>query len=82
MIDFQSFRVSLASVSIAPPRERTKGQNGRSEAESSSVVASGSVAVWKSWEAKETSAMSMSSLPSPLAADPEILMSSLRCVPM
>jgi hypothetical protein len=31
MIDFQSLRASLASVSIIPPRERTKGLNGRSE---------------------------------------------------
>jgi hypothetical protein len=32
MIDFQSLRASLASVSIIPPRERTKGLNGRSDA--------------------------------------------------
>ena len=107
MIDFQSLRASLASVSIIPPRERTKGLNGRSEggcrrrfslatalrcfstslvvlsaAESSSVVASGSVAVWESWEARETMVMSMSSLESPLEADPVILMSFLRCVPV
>jgi hypothetical protein len=31
MIDFQSLSASLASVSIIPPRERTKGLNGRSE---------------------------------------------------
>jgi hypothetical protein len=107
MVDFQSFRASLASVTSIPPRERKNGLNGRSEggsrrrfslatalrffstnlavlsaAVSSSVVASGSVAVWESWEAWETMAMSMSSIESPPAADPVILMSFLRCVPV
>jgi hypothetical protein len=31
MADFQSFRASLASVSIIPPRERTRSLNGRCE---------------------------------------------------
>ena len=53
-----------------------------SAAESSSVVTRGSVAVWESWEARETMVMSMSSLESPLEADPVILMSFLRCVPV
>jgi hypothetical protein len=53
-----------------------------SVAESSSVVASGSMAVWESWEARETMVTSMSSLESPLEADPVILMSFLRCVPV
>jgi hypothetical protein len=103
MIDFQILRASLASVSIIPPRERTKGLNDRSEggcrrrfslatalrclwtslavlsaAESSPVETRGNVAVWDSWEARETMVMSMSSLESPLAADPVILMSYLR----
>jgi hypothetical protein len=46
------------------------------------VVASGSMAVWESWEARETMVTSMSSLESPLEADPVILMSFLRCVPV
>jgi hypothetical protein len=32
MTDFQSFRASLASISILPPSESTRGLNGRSEA--------------------------------------------------
>jgi hypothetical protein len=40
-----------------------------SAAESSSVAAGGSVAVWESWEARETMVMS-ASLERPLAADP------------
>jgi hypothetical protein len=36
------------------------------------------VAVWESYEAKETMVMTMSSLESPLAADPVILMSSRK----
>jgi glutaredoxin 2 len=40
------------------------------------------MAVWESWEARETMVMSMSSLESPLEADPVILMSFLRCVPV
>jgi hypothetical protein len=51
-------------------------------AESSPVVASGSVSVWESWEARETMVMSMSSLESPIEADPVILKSFLRCVPV
>jgi hypothetical protein len=43
-------------------------------AESSTVDTKGSVAVWESCDAKETMAMSMSSLESPLEADPVILM--------
>jgi hypothetical protein len=107
MIDFQSLRASLASVSITPPRDTTKGLNVRSEGgcrrrfslatalrcfstslallssvESPSVATRGSVAVWESCEASETMVMSMSSLESPLAADPVILMSFLRCVPL
>jgi hypothetical protein len=107
MIDFQSLRASLASVSIMPPRESTEGLNGLSDggcrrgfsrttalrcfwtslellwaAESSSVVAKGKVAVWESWEARETMVMSMSWLERPLAADPMILMSSRRSVPV
>jgi hypothetical protein len=46
--------------------------------ESSPVTARGSVAVW---EAKETMVMSMSSLETPLEADPVIQMLLLRCVP-
>jgi hypothetical protein len=53
-----------------------------SAAESSSVATRGRVAVWESCDAKETMAMSMSSLESPLGADPVILMSFLRCVPV
>jgi hypothetical protein len=49
--------------------------------ESSPVTARGSVAVWEAWEAKETMVMSMSSLETPLEADPVILMLLLRCVP-
>jgi hypothetical protein len=49
-----------------------------SATESSPVVSSGSVAVWKSWEVREKMAMSMSSLPRPLEADPVILVSSMR----
>jgi hypothetical protein len=105
MIDFQSLRASLASVSIIPPRERMKSLNGQSEggcrrrfslatalrcfnelavlsAAESSLVTKGSVAVWESWEARETMALSISSLEKPLAADPVILMSFLRCVPV
>jgi hypothetical protein len=40
------------------------------------------MAVWDSWEARETMVMSMSSLESPLEADPVIRMSFLRCVPV
>jgi hypothetical protein len=40
------------------------------------------VAVWASWEARETMVMSMSSLPSPLEAAPVILMSFLPRVPV
>jgi hypothetical protein len=53
-----------------------------SAAESSSVVANGKVAVWESWEASETMVISMSSLERPLEADPMILISSRRCVPV
>jgi hypothetical protein len=53
-----------------------------SVAESSSAVTSGSVVVWESCDAKETMAMLIFSLERPLAADPMILMSSPRCVPM
>jgi hypothetical protein len=53
-----------------------------SAAESSSMVARGRVAVCESWDASEMMVISMSSLGSPLAADPEILMSFLRCVPV
>jgi hypothetical protein len=107
MIDFQSLRAFLASVSIIRPIESTNGLNGRSEggcrrrfslatelrcfstslavlwaAESPSAAARGSVAVWESWEARETMVMSMSSLERPLEADPMILMSFLPCVPV
>jgi hypothetical protein len=46
------------------------------------VVASGGVAVWESREARETMVMLISSLESPLEADPVILTSFLRCVPV
>jgi hypothetical protein len=51
-------------------------------AESLSAAVRGSVAVWEAWEARETMVTSMPSLERPLEADPLILMSFVRCVPV